>query len=270
MTGRFDAIVSIEMLEATGEEYWPAYFGKLKSCLAPGGTAVLQVITIAQSRYADYRRRPDFIQRYIFPGGVLPTVGIIEAQSAAAGLKLQSAELFGESYALTLAAWRERFLRARASVGASQAEAERFRRMWEYYLAYCEAGFRLKALDVGLYRITRLNQASLVTRLALDWRIEIAQEMLKPRQRERHVGEVALVGSPPIADLLRGWRKQRQKHRAERGALAAHGLDIGRRDGDIVCEQQARQLGDLFFAGNKAARSAGRCRWLGHVHAMRE
>ena len=154
VTGTFDAIVSIEMLEAAGEAYWPLYFEQLRTRLKPGGVAVLQVITIDEARFANYRRRPDFIQRYIFPGGMLPTVSIIREQLAAAKLSLQSLELFGQSYALTLGEWRKRFLQAKPVHGAVWASAE-FRRMWDYYLAYCEAGFQSGALDVGLYRITR-------------------------------------------------------------------------------------------------------------------
>lgn len=152
VTGTFDAIVSIEMLEAAGEAYWPLYFEQLRARLKPGGVAVLQVITIDEARFATYRRRPDFIQRYIFPGGMLPTVSIIREQLAAAKLSLQSLELFGQSYALTLGEWRKRFLQAKPAHGTVWASAE-FRRMWDYYLAYCEVGFQSGALDVGLYRI---------------------------------------------------------------------------------------------------------------------
>ena len=152
VTGSFDAIVSIEMLEAAGEAYWSHYFEQLRTRLKPGGVAVLQVITIDETRFASYRQRPDFIQRYIFPGGMLPTVSLIREQLAAAKLSLQSLELFGPSYALTLAEWRKRFLRTKPMFDAVWAEAE-FRRMWDYYLAYCEVGFKSGALNVGLYRI---------------------------------------------------------------------------------------------------------------------
>jgi len=158
--GTFDAIVSIEMLEAAGEAYWPAYFAKLKSCLRPGGVAVLQVITIEAKRFSDYQRRPDFIQHYIFPGGMLPTVPLIEHHAAAAGLKVQSLETFGESYARTLAAWRDRYLRAGPPADAPQLGTTRFRKMWEYYLAYCEVGFHAGALDVGLYQIVHAGELS--------------------------------------------------------------------------------------------------------------
>jgi cyclopropane-fatty-acyl-phospholipid synthase len=154
VTGTFDAVVSIEMLEAAGEAYWPTYFNTLRARLKPNGVAVLQVITIDEPRFALYRRHPDFIQRYIFPGGMLPTVSIIRKQLNAAKLSLQSLEMFGQSYALTLGEWRKRFLQAKPQPGAIWDKAE-FRRKWEYYLTYCEVGFQSGALDVGLYRITR-------------------------------------------------------------------------------------------------------------------
>ena len=146
------------MLEAVGEAYWPLFFAKLRACLKPGGIAVLQSISIAQDRFETYRRRPDFIQRHIFPGGMLPTMDLIRQHVETAGLRLVSAETFGDSYALTLSAWRDHFLRAwpRAQ---SLGFDERFRRKWEYYLAYCEAGFRARMLDVALYRLERPSEA---------------------------------------------------------------------------------------------------------------
>lgn len=152
LSGRYDRIVSIEMLEAVGELYWPRYFSKLHDLLAPDGVAVLQVITIDEPRFQSYRRRPDFIQRHVFPGGMLPTRGAIVALARAAGLAVTAVETFGQSYALTLEEWRRRFLRAAdeiASLGADQ----RFRRLWEYYLCYCAAGFRGGSIDVGLYTL---------------------------------------------------------------------------------------------------------------------
>ena len=149
---KFDRIVSIEMLEAVGQDYWPAFFSKLRDCLTPGGTAVLQGITIEESRFESYRRTPDFIQRYIFPGGMLPTVTAMRQEIERAGLALISLETFGQSYARTLAAWQQRFQRAWPDIQPSGFGLP-FKRMWEYYLAYCEAGFKLGAVDVGLYRI---------------------------------------------------------------------------------------------------------------------
>lgn len=154
VTGSYDRIVSIEMFEAAGEAYWPGYFAKLHACLKPGGIAVLQVISIEEKRFEAYRRRPDFIQSYIFPGGMLPAVSHMHALAVAAGLELEHVELFGKSYAHTLRDWRARFLSAWPTLKGDVA-SERFRNMWEYYFAYCEAGFDNGATDVGLYRLVR-------------------------------------------------------------------------------------------------------------------
>ena len=150
--GRYDRIASIEMLEAVGERYWPTYFDKLRSSLCDGGIAVLQVITIAETRYAAYRQHPDFIQRHIFPGGMLPTLSHIEREAARVGLTLTYQESFRDSYARTLREWRHRFSHAEPeieSLGFDQC----FRRKWEYYLSYCEAGFRFGAIDVNFVKL---------------------------------------------------------------------------------------------------------------------
>jgi cyclopropane-fatty-acyl-phospholipid synthase len=141
------------MLEAVGEAYWPTYFEKLRNSLRPGGSAVLQVITIDDARFENYRRRPDFIQKYIFPGGMLPTTRIIEREIAKAGLRLVANEFFGESYSRTLEEWRLRFHSAWTAVERLGFD-ERFKRTWEYYLAYCQIGFEIEALNVGLYKVT--------------------------------------------------------------------------------------------------------------------
>lgn len=151
-TGRFDRIVSIEMLEAVGEAYWPLYFARLRQLLKTGGRAVLQVITIREDRFDNYRRGADFIQRYIFPGGLLPTKTIVVEQARRAGLTPLSVTPFGDSYALTLAEWRRRFLQAWPKI-EQLGFGVPFRRMWEYYLAYCESGFRTGYLDVSLYAV---------------------------------------------------------------------------------------------------------------------
>jgi len=153
LDGRFDRIASIEMIEAVGERYWPQYFAKLRACLAAGGIAVIQAITIAESRFAQYRKRPDFIQRHIFPGGMLPTHSVIEAEAARAGLKLVRHESFGDSYVHTLREWRSRFAMARPKLEALGFN-QGFQRMWDYYLAYCEAGFRSGVIDVGFYQLS--------------------------------------------------------------------------------------------------------------------
>jgi cyclopropane-fatty-acyl-phospholipid synthase len=150
----FDRIASIEMIEAVGESYWPTYFRTIARCLKPEGVAVLQAITIDERYYASYRGHPDFIQKHIFPGGMLPTTAIIRDQAAAAGLRQIQVHSFGLSYAQTLSAWRDRF-RAALPQLAELGFDDAFRRKWEYYFAYCETGFRLGTLDVGLYQFSR-------------------------------------------------------------------------------------------------------------------
>jgi len=152
--GQYDALVSIEMLEAVGEAHWPRYFQTVRDRLRPGAAAVIQVITIADDRYAAYRARTDFIQRHIFPGGMLPSPRVLHEQANAAGLEIDHAETFGASYARTLALWRAAFLASWPEVRRLGFD-ERFRRLWEYYLCYCEAGFASGAIDVGIYRLRR-------------------------------------------------------------------------------------------------------------------
>ena len=150
--GQFDRIVSIEMIEAVGEQYWPVYFKAIHDRLRPGGHAIVQAITICEERYESYRSSVDFIQRYIFPGGMLPTPQIVAAQSREAGLVSSCCRTFGQSYARTLAIWRQRFNDAWPDI-AAQGFDDRFRRMWDYYLAYCESGFANGTIDVGLYKL---------------------------------------------------------------------------------------------------------------------
>jgi cyclopropane-fatty-acyl-phospholipid synthase len=152
--GSFDRIMSIEMIEAVGEENWPAYFQVLADRLKPGGVAVVQAITIDEAHFDAYRRDPDFIQRYIFPGGMLPTVSAMAGHAAQAGLAFETVERFGPGYARTLAEWRTRFDAAWPQIAALGFD-ERFRRMWRYYLTYCETGFEAGDIDVGLYRLRR-------------------------------------------------------------------------------------------------------------------
>ena len=147
VTETFDHIVSIEMFEAVGEEYWPTYMETLHERLRPGGTAALQVITIADALFEDYKASPDFIQHYIFPGGMLPTVGRFDAAVHAAGLEVVQRSFHGKDYARTLRAWHQRFLAREAEVRALGYD-ERFIRMWRYYLSYCEAGFLDERIDV--------------------------------------------------------------------------------------------------------------------------
>lgn len=151
--GVFDRIVSIEMIEAVGPEYWPVYFSTLRDRLAEGGHVVLQAITIEDSRFKSYMATPDFIQRYIFPGGALPCPSALQNEARRAGLKLETIETFGEGYARTLVEWRHRFHENWDQIEALGFDSS-FRRLWDYYLCYCEGGFRAGAIDVGLYRLT--------------------------------------------------------------------------------------------------------------------
>ncbi|MEW5423898.1 class I SAM-dependent methyltransferase [Amorphus sp. 3PC139-8] len=154
LPGRFDRIVSIEMFEAVGERYWPGYFEMLRDRLRPGGQAGLQIITIDDRHFARYRRSPDFIQRYIFPGGMLPPAEGVAKLGRTVGLSLMHESGFGTDYARTLSEWRERFRTAWPRLSPLGFD-ERFRRMWEFYLHYCEAGFRAGSIDVRHFVFAR-------------------------------------------------------------------------------------------------------------------
>ena len=149
--GQYDHVASIEMIEAVGEEHWPSYFSTVHDRLKPGGTAAIQAITIDEADFEGYRSTPDFIQRYIFPGGMLLTKTAMKEQGARVGLVLENVENFRLSYARTLKLWRERFLE-RWDVIAKMGFNETFKRKWVYYLAYCEAGFAEGSIDVGIYQ----------------------------------------------------------------------------------------------------------------------
>ncbi|RLQ88030.1 SAM-dependent methyltransferase [Notoacmeibacter ruber] len=146
-TGLYDHVASIEMFEAVGERWWSTYFETLRRTLKPGGTAGLQIITIHESAFEDYRRYPDFIQRYVFPGGMLPTPTHLRALASEVGLSIEYENPFPQDYARTLALWRERFEEAWPKVRALGFD-ERFRKVWLFYLYYCEAGFRQEHIDV--------------------------------------------------------------------------------------------------------------------------
>ena len=152
MPETYSAIASIEMFEAVGEQWWPVFFQRIRDLLAPGGAAALQTITIDEARFDDYRRTPDFIQRYIFPGGMLPSPERFGAAARAAGLGVAEQIHFGASYAKTLAEWRTRFEAAVPHV-LEMGFDERFVRMWRYYLAYCRAGFNAETIDVIQVRL---------------------------------------------------------------------------------------------------------------------
>jgi cyclopropane-fatty-acyl-phospholipid synthase len=152
--GTYDGVASIEMFEAVGEKYWPVYFGKVHDCLKPGAQATLQIITIADSLFPSYRKRVDFIQKYIFPGGMLPGPSALEDQIRKAGLvKLGSIE-FGQSYSETLRRWYRRFNDCWDDVAAEGFD-QRFRRLWNFYLTSCAAAFRYRATDVTQVTLQR-------------------------------------------------------------------------------------------------------------------
>jgi cyclopropane-fatty-acyl-phospholipid synthase len=156
--GVYDRIISIEMFEAVGEQYWPVYFRQLSQRLKTGGLAGLQVITIKDSMWASYKRELDFIRRYVFPGGMLPTPRILTELGAQNDLSLAAERIFGHDYAATLVQWRNRFRAAWPDL-ISHGFDERFRRLWEYYLAYCEAGFRAGTIDVRHMVFAKLKTA---------------------------------------------------------------------------------------------------------------
>jgi cyclopropane-fatty-acyl-phospholipid synthase len=146
----FDRIASIEMFEAVGEEYWPAYFQTLRNRLTPGGKAGIQVITIADRFFADYRKTADFIQRYVFPGGMLPSPTRLREEVAKANLKITETMWFGKDYAETLSRWQTSFQGAWDRISGLSAQYDtRFKRLWEFYLGYCEVGFTSEFTDVG-------------------------------------------------------------------------------------------------------------------------
>ncbi len=149
---RYDHIVSIEMLEAVGEANWPLYFDRIKALLKPGGRAVIQVITIDDKRFESYRNGVDFIQRYIFPGGMLPCPRVMHEQIDRAGLNLLHEQSFGADYGRTLAIWDRNFKQAWPQI-QSLGFDQRFYRLWRYYLAYCQSGFNTGSIDVRFYQI---------------------------------------------------------------------------------------------------------------------
>ena len=141
-------MVSIEMFEAVGRAYWETYFASLARCLRPGGRVALQVITIDAAQFDDYAANPGgFIQTYIFPGGMLPTEDHLARLGRDSGLEATVTHRYGADYAATLAHWHDTFNACTGWLEAHGYDA-RFRRMWRYYLAFCEAGFRAGHIDV--------------------------------------------------------------------------------------------------------------------------
>jgi cyclopropane-fatty-acyl-phospholipid synthase len=150
----FDAIVSIEMFEAVGRAYWPSFFATVAARLKPGGRACIQSITIREDLFERYVSSTDFIQQYIFPGGLLPTTTAFETAARAAGLEVERRLAFGQDYAETLARWRHRFLHDQPAVQALGFD-ERFTRIWDFYLAYCEAAFATGNTDVVQFTLRK-------------------------------------------------------------------------------------------------------------------
>lgn len=155
---QYDAVVSIEMFEAVGEAHWDTYFETLKRVLKPGGNAVLQIITIEDERFHTYRKQADFIQRYVFPGGMLPSVSILKDKISEHGFVLKKHQLFGKDYARTLREWHRDFEHSWEDI-RDQGFDETFYRLWRYYLAYCEGGFEHGSIDVGLYVLCHADEA---------------------------------------------------------------------------------------------------------------
>jgi cyclopropane-fatty-acyl-phospholipid synthase len=150
----FDALCSIEMVEAVGQAYWPTYFATVSKLLKPGGHACIQSIVIDDALFDRYVNSTDFIQQYIFPGGCLPCPREFRAQAQAAGLEVVKEYAFGHDYAETLKRWRESFLHQRGAVLGTGFD-ERFMHIWEFYLAYCEAAFKEDNIDVVQYTLRK-------------------------------------------------------------------------------------------------------------------
>jgi len=153
--GVYDGIASIEMFEAVGEKYWPVYFDKVKERLKPGKLATLQIITVADHRWDAYRNDVDFIQKYIFPGGMLPSPSVLRAEVTRAGLGVEKSVEFGQSYAITLKRWHETFNDKWEQISTMGFD-DRFRRMWNYYLTSCAAAFETANCDVTQITVKRL------------------------------------------------------------------------------------------------------------------
>jgi cyclopropane-fatty-acyl-phospholipid synthase len=182
--GSFDRIVSIEMLEAVGHRYLGTYFSAIDRLLAPDGLVAVQVITIPEQRYDSYRRRPDFIQRYIFPGGHLPSLeAVAGTMGRASELYVDDVENIGTHYAETLRRWRERFL-ARADEVRTLGFDARFVRMWEFYLAYCEAAFLARYINDLQLVLTRPMNGTLGTAPYGRQLVPVREADLPPRRAE--------------------------------------------------------------------------------------
>jgi len=147
LSGRFDKIISIEMFEAVGREFWDVYFRKLKSLLNQNGIIVLQIITIKDNAFDYYKKNPDFIQKYIFPGGMLPSFKILRNVATKNYFKVENVNSFSDDYAKTLNIWNKRFNNNWKKIEDLGFD-ETFKLMWNYYLSYCEGGFLSNNIDL--------------------------------------------------------------------------------------------------------------------------
>ena len=150
---KFDGIASVEMFEAVGEKHWPEYFETIAHCLKAGGKACIQTIVIAEDLFDRYRRNTDFIQQYVFPGGMLPSRASFKASAAKAGLQIDDEFAFGGDYARTLCLWHDSFnqkLQEVRQLGFDEA----FIRLWNFYLMYCAAGFTERNIDVVQFTLS--------------------------------------------------------------------------------------------------------------------
>ena len=147
LKNKYDIIVSIEMIEAVGEKYLDEYFNIIKDNLSPGGRSAIQAIVIKDELYNRYRMKEDFIQKYIFPGGFLPSMKSINRLSNKSGLKIEKCNLYGSHYSSTLQKWRESFLNSWDSI-SRQGFNQNFKKTWDFYFSYCEAGFKSKNIDL--------------------------------------------------------------------------------------------------------------------------
>ena len=144
---KYDIIISIEMIEAVGEKYLDKYFNTIKENLAPGGRGAIQAIIIKDELYSRYRTKEDFIQKYIFPGGFLPSLNSLNKLSNKSGLKIDGYHLYGSHYSNTLQKWRESFLNSWEMISRQGFNAN-FKKMWDFYFSYCDAGFKSKNIDL--------------------------------------------------------------------------------------------------------------------------
>ena len=156
VNGLYDKIVSIEMFEAVGKKDWSTYFKTIRKCLKNNGIAALQIITINEEGYSSYEKNKDFIQKYIFPGGMLPTKSLLKKFAIKNNLIIEEKRSFGEDYARTLRIWRRNFLSKWDKIKKLGYDEE-FKRLWEYYLCYCELGFKVGTIDVSQFKIKKTN-----------------------------------------------------------------------------------------------------------------